>query len=553
MKNRLFIVGILFILALTGCKSCGGHDRTLLSFVPSDTKGAVVFSDLATTVKNLSQLIDKFSTGPLATFINQGHMELNRRIGFDPLKVEDIKKLGLAPSRGLAIVPVDNQPVIIAGVANRKTLQTELQKRMKEIAAAKDHSTKTIAGVTIEFISVKLAQTTSPALIYTFSGDYVLIAGAKTPPETLARLVQLKKEQRLDTAKWFQDVTAKAGKQPDMLMVINAAQAKALDSTLPNVASWIDKGLAWSVTIQPSSVESRIFIGLSADTAKKMMGFTEGIKNAHLEQYLPADTVVALKLRANAGKLLDEAFGLDPNFKNEFDNAVQSAKKATGRDLEKDSIRNLTGNLAIGVSLGTSDQINNLLRTLSRGSGNIPAEAPEDIANAVQFFYWAQVKDASSWMQMIQNVLSMTEDSDLKASKTSDKGMTIYRLENKTAGEGLMFLLQKDDIIGGCFGKSCIDRAKGLLAGKEKSLSATLSGGTKRLFDQPSLAVGYLNWKQILDTVNGLDASSMGDGGMATKMVLDLAMTAVKNLKELTGVIHFSQSGAEISGRLELQ
>lgn len=553
MRGKLLVGSILLVLSIAGCKGCGEQDRSLISFVPSDTKGALVFADVATTVKNLSKLIDKFSVGPLATFINQGLMELNRQIGFDPLKVEDIRKLGLAPSKGIALVPIDDQAVLIAGVADKKILQAELQKRLKEMAAAGDYSSKTVSGVTIQVISAKLGQSTSPVLMYAFSGDYVVIAGAKTTADTLVKLIQLKKENSLKSAKWYQEITTRTGKQPDMLMVINGAQAKAMNSKLPGIAEWIDKGLAWSVSIQASSLESRIFIGLSPQTAKKMVGFTEGVKDTHLERYLPDDTVVALKLRADAGKLLDEAFGLDPNFKQEFDEAVRSAKQATGGDLENGSIRNLTGNLALGVSLGSSDQINQLLRTLSKGLAEAP-ETPQDFEKALQFFYWAQVKDASAWMQVMENILTMTgEKSGLKVSKSNNAGITIFRIESGEAKNGAMFLLQKDDIVGGCFGKDCVDKAKGLLTGKGKPLVGVLSAGTRRLFDQPSLAVGYLNWTQILEAINGLDASSMGDGGMATKMILDLAMTAVKNLKELTGVVHFSQSGVEISGRLELQ
>ncbi len=552
MKTKLLIGGILLVLSFAGCKGCGGHDRTLLSFVPSDTKGALVFADLATTVKNLSKLIDKFSVGPLATFINQGHIELNRQIGFDPLDVKEIKKLGLAPSKGMALVPVNDQPLLIAGMSDKKILEKELQKRMKEIAAAQDYSRKTVSGVPINFISMKIGQSTRQVLMYTFSGDYVLIAGAKSSPGDLVELVQLKREQRLDTAGWYKDITSQTGKQPDMLLVVNGEKTKTMNMKIPAISKWIDKGLAWSVSIQPTSIETRVFVGLSSETAQKMMGFTEGINDAHLERYLPDDTVVALKLRADAGKLLDEAFGLDPNFKNEFDDAVQTAKKATGGDLEKESIRNLTGNLAMGLSLRSSDQINNLLRFLSQGQAEAPA-TPKKFENAIQFFYWAQVRDAVAWMKMLEKILSLTGESGLHVVKSTKQGTTVYRIESANTLDGTMFLLQKGDIIGGCFGENCLDHANLLLSGKARSLANIFSPGTKSLFERPSLAIGYLNWAQILHTVNGLDASAMGEGEMAAKMALDLAMAAVKNLKELTGSVHFSKEGIQISGRLELQ
>ena len=43
----------------------------------------------------------QFSVGPLAAFIDQGHIEMTSILGFDPLDIEDLKKLGLDPASAL--------------------------------------------------------------------------------------------------------------------------------------------------------------------------------------------------------------------------------------------------------------------------------------------------------------------------------------------------------------------------------------------------------------------------------------------------------------------
>lgn len=552
MRRRLLIaITCLLVATLAGCKGCTEKDGSLASLIPADVPGVVVFPDLAQTVKDVRGLMDKFSVGPLATFINQGHIELSRLLGFDPLKLEDLKKLGLDPASGLAMVPVGDQPVLIAGVSDRKALVKEINERMKQLAAAEKHTSKSLEGVEVHTVSAQVGDQAMDQLHYAFAGKYVLMAWAQTQPAELARMVNLKKEHSLEGAGWYKSLAGKAPAQPDILMVVNASSPAMKGPQAEAIRQYVREGFVWAFSFDTTGIESGVFVGLDKETADKLTSFSTGVTDAHLERYLPDDTVLAYKVRANVSRLMDEVFSLDPEFKAEFDEAMRAATEATGSDLEKSSVRNLTGNLVVGLSLGSADEINKLFRQLAEA----PAEQPaaEGMPPAFQLYYWAQVQDAAAWVQAVENLLPMATDrSGVQVDKSKVGQLSVYRLTGKELGTSL-FLLQKDDLIGGCLGPGCEQKAAALVAGQHKALPASLSPGAKRLFDEPSAMVAYLNCGLVVEAISGLDANALGDGGMFAKMVLDLALTAVKNLQELTGFVRFTPEGVELSGRLEIR
>lgn len=551
-RHALIAATCLLVATLAGCKGCGEENKSLAGLIPADVPGVVVFPDLATTVKDIKGLMDKFSVGPLATFINQGHIEVTRMLGFDPLKLEDLKKLGLDPAAGLAMVPVGEQPVLIAGVSDRKALVAEIEGRMKQLAAAEEHTSKSLDGVEVHTVAAKVGDQLIPQLHYAFAGKYVLMAWAQTKPADLVRMIKLTKEQSLEGAGWYQGLVEKALAKPDLLLVVNANSPVVKGPQAQVFKQYVRQGLVWAFSFDTTGLETRAFVGLADETAKKLAGLSSGVTDTHLERYLPADTVLAYKVRVNVGRLLDEVFDLDPDFKVEFDQAMQAGAKATGSDLERDSVRNLTGNFVFGLSLGSADQINALFSRMAEA----PAEMPADNAGlppAFKVFYWAQVRDAAAWVQVVENLLPMaTERSGLQVDKSTAGQLSLLKLSGQELGTSV-YLLQKEDLIGGCMGPGCEQTAAELVAGKHKALTTSLSPGAKRLFDEPSAMVGYLNCGLLVEAISGLDANALGEGGMFAKMVLDLALTAVKNLRELTGFVRFTPEGAELSGRLEIR
>ncbi len=558
MRKSAIVAGFCLLLAgLSGCSDCGKKEKNLLALVPADVPGVLVLPDLAQTVRDVSALKDKFSVGPLAAFIDQGHIEMTRILGFDPLDIEDLEKLGLDPARGLAIVPVGEQPVLIAGVSNRKALKAEIEGRMKQLAAAEDSSTASHDGIEVTTISARLGEQTSPRLRYAFVGNYVIMASPETDPGQLARLANLKKEQSLEGSGWFANLKGKTAGKPDVLVVVNGTRPEVFglevfEPEVQVVSQHVRDGLVLAFSIDSGGIDTRVFLGLDEKSADELNAFTGGVADAHLERYLPDDTVLAFKARVDVGRLLDGLLGMDLRFKDDYDQAMAAARRSAGADLEKGTLRNLTGNLVIGLSLGKADQINRLFSRLSPPPSEAPPEAG-DAPAAFQLFYWAQIQDAAAWVQVLENILPLaTEKSGLTVAKSDVEPLEVIRLSGEEL-EYPVFLLQKDDLVGGCLGPDCASKAAALVAGKHKALPAALSPGTKRMFDEPSLAVGYVNCALVFDALSGLDAASFGDGGMLVKMILGLALTAVKNLKEITGVVRFSPGGVSLSSRIEIQ
>jgi hypothetical protein len=106
------------------------------------------------------------------------------------------------------------------------------------------------------------------------------------------------------------------------------------------------------------------------------------------------------------------------------------------------------------------------------------------------------------------------------------------------------------NLVGMCAGDQCTQVAAGMLEKKSPALVSKLSPEAGKLFAAESLLVGYLNFGQVLDAVSALDASAMGEGGMMVKMILDMAIGVVKNLRELTTVVRILPDGMAIAGHL---
>jgi hypothetical protein len=120
--------------------------------------------------------------------------------------------------------------------------------------------------------------------------------------------------------------------------------------------------------------------------------------------------------------------------------------------------------------------------------------------------------------------------------------------------QGMQFhAFYHQDLVGACVGDQCTQVAAGMLEKKNPALPSKLSTEAGKLFAAESLLVGYLNFGQVLDAISALDASAMGEGGMMVKMILDMAVGVVKNLRELTTVVRILPDGMAFAGHLHIQ
>jgi hypothetical protein len=541
MKPRILpaILGLILVsgLSCTKCEKRG--TATIAGLIPGDVAGVLVFPDLSKTITDTDALIKKLSVGPVASFVSQGKIELARLLGFDPFVVKDWNKIGVDPGKGLAIVLDHARMVVVLGISDQKAFGAEVKRRMQELAAADQVSTEKQGGISITSVGTRIGDRTVPRLHYTFIEGYVLMTAASAA--VLQECATQKADQSLARAGWFTKLSGKVSKGADVMLLVNGPKAEALMKERdPELASNLKEGFALAFDLAPDGLSLDSFLGLDAESAKKIGGFTTGVADAHLEKLLPDDTFAALKLRINTDKLLDLVFEQDPQAKAEYDQVLALAKEAVGQDVQPGTVKNLSGNAVMGLSLGKPEQINRMIA--GQGEG--------DIGNAFRLLIWVQLKDGAAWAQIIDKALS-TAGEQLPATRSKAGRLQILTFPGQ---HGVQFHVFYDqNLVGMCAGDQCTQVAAGMLEKKSPALPSKLSAEAGKLFAAESLLVGYLNFGQVLDAVSALDASAMGEGGMMVKMILDMAVGVVKNLRELTTVVRILPDGMAFAGHLHIQ
>jgi hypothetical protein len=541
MKPRILpaILGLILVSGLS-CSKCEKRGTaTIAGLIPGDVAGVLVFPDLSKTITDTDALIKKLSVGPVASFVSQGKIELARLLGFDPFVVKDWNKIGVDPGKGLAIVLDHARMVVVLGISDQKAFGAEVKRRMQELAAADQVSTEKQGGISITSVGTRIGDRTVPRLHYTFIEGYVLMTAASAA--VLQECATQKADQSLARAGWFAKLSGKVSKGADVMLLVNGPKAEALMKERdPELASNLKEGFALAFDLAPDGLSLDSFLGLDAESAKKIGGFTTGVADAHLEKLLPDDTFAALKLRINTDKLLELVFEQDPQAKAEYDQVLALAKEAVGQDVQPGTVKNLSGNAVMGLSLGKPEQINRMIA--GQGEG--------DIGNAFRLLIWVQLKDGAAWAQIIDKALS-TAGEQLPATRSKAGRLQILTFPGQ---HGVQFHVFYDqNLVGMCAGDQCTQVAAGMLEKKSPALPSKLSAEAGKLFAAESLLVGYLNFGQVLDAVSALDASAMGEGGMMVKMILDMAVGVVKNLRELTTVVRILPDGMAFAGHLHIQ
>jgi len=543
MKPKL-LLAILCLLLISGlsCSKCEkGGASTMAGLIPGDVAGVLIFPDLSRTITDADVLIKKLSVGPVSSFVSQGKIELARLLGFDPFVVKDWNKIGVDPGKGLAVVLDPARMIVVLGVSDQKAFEAEIKKRMQDLVAADQVSTEKHGGVSITSVGTRIGDRTVPRLQYAFKGGYALMTAPGAGPGVLQTCATQNADQSLAGAGWFTKLSGKMPKNADVMLLVNGSRAEALlKPTDPELAANLKEGLVVAFDLAKDGLSLDSFLGLDAEAAKKISGFTTGVADAHLEKLLPDDTFAALKLRINTDKLLEMVFEQDPQAKAEFDQMLNQAKEAVGKDVQAGTVQNLSGNAVMGLSLGKPEQINRLVADQGEG----------DIGSAFRLLIWVQLKDGAAWAQIIDQALA-TAGEQLPASRSKSGRLQVLTFPAQHGVEFHIFYDQ--DLVGMCAGNQCTQVAAGMLEKKSPALPSKLSAEAGKLFAAESLLVGYLNFGQVLDAVSALDASAMGEGGMMVKMILDMAVGVVKNLKELTVVVRTLPDGMAFVGHLHIQ
>jgi len=92
-----------------------------------------------------------------------------------------------------------------------------------------------------------------------------------------------------------------------------------------------------------------------------------------------------------------------------------------------------------------------------------------------------------------------------------------------------------------------------MITGQGGNLSTGLSAESKKLFGQPSLLAAAFDFGRVTDLLSKLDAAALGKSGMMVKMIIDMAVGAVKNLDQLTAVVLPRPDGVLFRAHLKIK
>jgi hypothetical protein len=545
MKRFFFcyLIALLFIIVTSlSCSKCTKETTTTLSdLVPADVSSLVVFSDLSQTISEINKLIEKFSKGPLATFINQAQITFSKQLGLDVFDLEQWKKTGIDLKKKLAIVLDPSRPIVIVGIADQKAFETELKTRLKNLMAADKHSSATIEGVSINTISSSIGKEEVPRLYYAFHRGYALLTAGLVKPKVLADSIKLESSKRLTQAKWYGDILKNIDPKADFQFLVNGSQAsERIMPISPQTGRLIRQGLGVGVAVSASGLSADCYWGLDQKNIKILNELGANIPNSHLEEYVPADTILAIKTRVNLPRLIELFFSLDPMAKQEYQQALSQAKEDIGVDIEAGTIHNLTGNAIVSLSLGQPEQINQLIA--SRGKG--------DASQAFALFSWVELSDPKKYSTLLTKVIeAAARYFPAGQSKVNSLEVITLAVEHELKTH----LLSQGKYSGLCLGTDCPATASKLLDKKIPNLPTKLSAEAKKLFAQDSLLIAYANFSQFLEVIRKLDAAALGSHGMLVKLIIDLSTSVIENLQELTVIISPVSTGITIKGHVRIQ
>ena len=397
-------------------------------------------------------------------------------------------------------------------------------------------------------MGVRVAEQSQVKMLYAIVGDYALLGSAATKPERLAQLANLKKEQSLGNAQWYSSLMQQVSPSSDVFVVINGSRAKSLDLPDPSLAQHVQDGLVVAISATAAGLSSQLYLGLDQASVQKLNAYSSAVKDAHLERYLPQDTVFALKLRIDPSQVVDELLDLDPTLRREYQTARKAAQEVIGRDLEKDSLRNLTGNLVAGLRLGDLQQVNQMLQRLARNENEV--DATHQDPGAIQAFLWLQLKDANAWKTLVDKLLPVFSQASIQAKRTTARPLDTVQLIGHKIGFST-YLLQKENwpvrvlVWDAPCGQPTWFRIR-----RRRCPRRCLSP-VARYFAEPTLAVSYLNVEKITQILSGLDQTILG--GSMMQMAVGLIKNALQNLRELTSVIRVFPNGILYSNHLSIQ
>lgn len=503
---------VLLALALAacgdGCKGCAGGpaeaERPLLERVPTDVLGVLHVPVLQAAMKQAAGLHGRLKTS--VPDLQRMTADATARLGFDPLRPETLKELGLDPAGEVLLAVHQGWVLLGLQTADPDVFDAYLRRRIeKEMPGELVFGAADVAGR--KAIVVTRKGTTPPETVYAYVtlGERVLIVPARSPADlpvdplgVLGSLLSVTPERSLARRPSFVAETGAVREGAGALVWINAGPAAQV-------------GIG-EATKRGQQEELRFWQGVHKAITGVALGLSASGERVHLatkvsvepKQYaLMKEHFAATGAAPQFGRLVTpeavvfargalqpkrafrflRAF-LPKRQRGEIEEYLAKAK-AAGFDLEADLLAALSGHLAFAFH--SVDLSGGIQRIMAQPKGVNPS--------LVDSATYLQLSDPKRMDALLARVATGVQEQGLELAEDTRGEAQVTTL--RKAGVAMATWIRHGDLLVLCTGIGRSERVLAQLTGKGEGLrGALLDPAAKRAAserDQAGLVISVRN------------------------------------------------------------
>lgn len=378
----LFLAAALSFAGLTtGCKDKGempdSADERLEQMgnrLPADTEMATVVGDLEKMRTSITTAKETLGdTVPMADLFEE---QAKEELGVDLTDAESWKKAGIAPDGGLTLAVVNERPVFMTYVKDKKKFEKHFSDQIKKTYDI-DGMPKTEGGDT----KVKvLGSEDAEQVAWTYFGELVIVSfppaenfeGEPGPiVDTVKAVATTKEENALAQTQGYKDFSKALAADNALAVYINTGKfldeerMEELKSETDEIgkatADWIKnnvEGAGLGMNVDGNTAKLRTWFGFNDETTKALKEVNQPPSAAPFQDLATQNTLAGLRISLNWDKFWSMYLDAMPETeRKQLEKQLSQAGQMAGNelDVQKDVIDQLSGNIGVffyGANLG---------------------------------------------------------------------------------------------------------------------------------------------------------------------------------------------------------
>jgi hypothetical protein len=509
------LVFTLWCLALAGCSKCGKPAAVvpgpeLTRYLPKDAQAALVVPDLGAVGEKLKVL----EALKIAAFVAQlqgfgdAHeyaQALMGQLGVDLRSREELAKIGLDPSRGLAVAVLDQEKFYtVVGLKDAAKLEAFLLSLAKNRLGAGVTNTRTENGVKLTWFSQMTG--TAPRLGFIVQDGFAFIA-AESSVMGLPGFVALPAEKSLAKDAALAAQLARLPAARDLWAYVPPTSQLAKEGPLG--------GGAFAVTLTADALTVKADLPWPLD--EKALGSLEAKPGADLLPLLPPDAFLAARFSGDP-KLVATYWGklVGPHLLIAFNNS--------GFDFKGEVLDNLKPGAVAALSVAPEAKL---------GAG-----MPElDVRRTNPFRYVhltaaGDLADPAKGLATLEKLPAIAPSFGAKIEAADKFGQKVF-VTTYSQGEGVHFAQAADKVVAG----APLARLEEMLTrlGKKGDVGpgAIPDPSLKKAFEGHGVAA-VVDLRRLAESVKALPSEAWGIGGFAYKATTVRWLDATDDLRAVT-------------------